>query len=136
MTMSNKIIHLQMIEAVIERMAKNSFTLKGWSMTLVVAIFSFLIQSTEKKYILITYVPVIIFWFLDSYYLQLERKYKALYKEVARKNEDITDFNMDISVVTPDKYLLYLSSLFSVTEWLFYISIVLSITGLIFIIYF
>jgi len=30
----NKIKHLEMIEAVIERMAKNSFQLKGWAMTL------------------------------------------------------------------------------------------------------
>lgn len=34
----NKIKHLEMIEAVIERMAKNSFQLKGWAMTLVAAV--------------------------------------------------------------------------------------------------
>ena len=30
-----KIKHIEMIETIIERMAKNSFQLKGWSMTLI-----------------------------------------------------------------------------------------------------
>lgn len=36
--MENKIKHLEMIEHIIERMAKNSFQLKTWTMTLVAAI--------------------------------------------------------------------------------------------------
>ena len=31
--MDNKIKHLEMIEAIIERMANNSFLLKGWAIT-------------------------------------------------------------------------------------------------------
>ena len=43
----NKIKHLEMIEAVIERMAKNSFQLKGWAMTLVAAVGA--LASQKKK---------------------------------------------------------------------------------------
>ena len=38
--MEVKLKHLEMIQAVITRMAKNSFLLKGWSITLTAAIFA------------------------------------------------------------------------------------------------
>ena len=34
----NKIKHLEMIESIIERMAKNSFQLKAWAMALVTVV--------------------------------------------------------------------------------------------------
>jgi len=37
--MENKIKHLEMIQGVINRMASNSFALKGWAVTLVSGIF-------------------------------------------------------------------------------------------------
>lgn len=45
--MENKIKHLEMIEHIIERMAKNSFQLKTWTMTLVAAIFTSLDKGTQ-----------------------------------------------------------------------------------------
>ena len=38
--MENKLKHLQMIQGIINRMASNSFALKGWSVTLVAGIFA------------------------------------------------------------------------------------------------
>jgi hypothetical protein len=38
--MDAQIAHLQMIQAVITRMGSNSFLLKGWSVTLVAALFA------------------------------------------------------------------------------------------------
>ena len=38
--MESKIAYLQMIQAVIARMAGNSFLIKGWSVTLVAALFA------------------------------------------------------------------------------------------------
>ena len=46
------------------------------------------------------FIPPIAFWFLDSFYLQLERKYKILYKRVSDKSEGNIDFNMDITGIS------------------------------------
>lgn len=60
-----EIKHLEMIESVIERMGQNSFALKGWTMTLVVAISAFSAAGTERKFALVAIAPIIAFWFLD-----------------------------------------------------------------------
>ena len=120
-----EIKHLEMIESVIERMGQNSFALKGWTMTLVVAICAFSAAGTERKFALVAIAPIIAFWFLDSFYLQKERKYRELYKNVtAHKAEP---FNMDISNITGNK-TAFNKCLFSVTEWLFYLVCIIAIT--------
>ncbi len=77
-----KIEHLKMIEDIIKRMASNSFYLKGWSVSLISAILVFVKLDANICFIWIALLPTITFWYLDAYYLQLERKYKKLYKEV------------------------------------------------------
>lgn len=67
--MDNKLKHLELIQGVINRMASNSFKLKGWAVTLASGIFALASKESDKMYFLITYVPVIVFWFLDAYYL-------------------------------------------------------------------
>lgn len=122
--MDNKIKHLEMIEAVIERMAKNCFQLKGWAMTLVAAICALSTQGSDKKFIILAFVPILGFWILDSFYLQQERKYKLLYKNVAAKKEENIDFNLDTSLaegtVKETKCLCFANCMFSVSEIWFY----------------
>ena len=95
-----KIKHLEMIEAVIERMAKNCFQLKGWAMTLVAIVGALGAQGSDKKFMLLAFIPILGFWVLDAFYLQQERRYKQLYKNVAIKNEDEIDFNLDANQAT------------------------------------
>lgn len=124
MSIQNKLKHLIMIETVIERMAKNCFQLKGWTMTLVAAVSALASQSSDKRFIIIAFIPILGFWILDSFYLQLERKYKLLYKNVAAKSEEDIDFNLDTrlaigSTVEMEK-LCFFKCMFSVTEIWFY----------------
>ena len=79
--MENKIEHLKMIEKIIERMAKNSFQLKGWAMTLVTLVGALSANDADKRFIILAFIPIIVFWLLDSFYLQQERRYRALYRE-------------------------------------------------------
>lgn len=94
--MENKIKHLEMIQAVIQRMANNSFQLKGWAVTLVGIIGALSTSQDNKRFFVLAFVPIIAFWGLDSFYLQLERKFTVLYKNVVTKNNDNIDFSMDI----------------------------------------
>ena len=77
----NKRCHLNMIQQVITRMRNNSFALKGWSVGMMIAIYAFASQNSHKA-VVVTLIPLIVFWFLDSYYLTLERKFRALYDDV------------------------------------------------------
>lgn len=43
-----KVPHLEMIQGVINRMARNSFALKGWAVTLVAGIFALSSKNTDK----------------------------------------------------------------------------------------
>jgi len=122
--MENKIKHLEMIESIIERMAKNCFQLKGWAMTLVAAVSALSSKDADKKFIIISFVPIIVFWILDSFYLQQERRYKALYREVTEKKEDEIDFNLNTrkALYKDDeaKRICFCRCLFSITELMFY----------------
>ena len=93
--MGNKNQHLELIQGVINRMANNSFALKGWAVTLVAGLF--VLASKEANYIffLIAYIPILFFWGLDSYYLLQERLYRALYDKVRCQDEDKIDFDLN-----------------------------------------
>lgn len=119
--MESKIKHLEMIQGIINRMASNSFYLKGWAVTLVAGIFAISAKDSEKTFFLISYIPILIFWGLDSYYLQLERKYRNLYKKVSQLKENEIDFSMTITEELCDEKTQYFNCLISITESLFYI---------------
>ncbi|MDY3990289.1 MAG: hypothetical protein SOY96_00255 [Lachnospiraceae bacterium] len=125
---ADKVQHLQMVENVIQRMAANSFQLKGWSLTVASIIAALVSNNAPGGVMFITLIPVVAFWFLDSYYLQLERKYRCLYDKV--RNGLITDYDMDIDKIKSEEdkeckedKLCYLNCLFSKTEKAFYFSV-------------
>lgn len=98
--MNDKTEHLKMIQEVITRMNTNSFQIKGWTISLVSALLALYINSSKVAYIFIALIPVIILWILDSYYLQQERRFRALYNDVVNDETDnIKKFTMSI-----DKY--------------------------------
>lgn len=97
-TDENKRNHLLMIQGIIDRMGRNFFSLKEWSIGIMIAIFAFAGKNTHKA-VIITLIPLIVFWFLDAYYLMLERKFRALYDDVRLKDESSIDFNMNFNII-------------------------------------
>lgn len=75
------------IQGVINRMASNSFLMKGWAITLVSVT---LLLKGENYQVYIAFIPLITFWYLDAYFLRLERAYRKLYSWVI-KNRLKTD---------------------------------------------
>ena len=67
--------HLEMMQGVIQRMAENSRSCKVWCVTLVAATLVLVARTGEPQHALIALVPTLLFLFLDSYYLALERAY-------------------------------------------------------------
>lgn len=131
MDCGNKIKHLEMVEAIIERMAKNCFQLKGWAMTLVAIVGSLASKDSDKRFIILAFIPIIVFWLLDAYYLQQERRYKSLYREIAEKKEEESDFNLNTRKVRyldeEAKRICFGKCIFSLSELLFYGALFLSL---------
>jgi len=50
-SMEAKIKHLELIQTVISRMARNSFILKGWGVTLISAIFALTVGKSERAFV-------------------------------------------------------------------------------------
>ena len=123
--MENKIKHLEMIQDVIKRMASNSFALKGWAVTIVAALFALSAKESNDLFFLVAFIPVLMFWFLDSYYLKQERLYRSLYDDV-RKPQSTTDFSMAAKYEKyPEKRNRFWNCFKSPTELWFYFPLAL-----------
>jgi hypothetical protein len=61
--------HLELIQGIINRMAGNSFKLKGWSVVLVSALFALGVSDANDDFVLLAFLPAIAFWVLDGYFL-------------------------------------------------------------------
>ena len=126
---TNKIGHLNMIQETIKRMGSNSFYLKEWSVGIMIAIYSFA-SNDEHKSVVITVIPLIVFWLLDTYYLTLERKYRCLYENVRKMDEKDIDFdmsleNIEIKMNQLEKYCFFKIA-FSKTILSFYLVCILT----------
>ncbi len=94
----NKIGHLNMIQEIITRMGNNSFSLKQWAVGIMIAIYAFAGENSHKA-VIVTIIPLVVFWILDSYYLMIERKFRCLYDKVRKKKEKNIDFNMNFNSI-------------------------------------
>lgn len=95
--MEKKLKHLEFIQNVITRMNSNSFLIKGWTITLVSALFALAANDSNLKFVWVSYIAILVFWILDGFFIAIERRFRDLYSEVAEKEEDKIDFKMDTS---------------------------------------
>ncbi len=117
---SDKRLHLQFVQNVITRMNTNSFQIKTWTITVFAAFLALAANSKNYIFVFISVFPTLIFYFLDAYYLQQERKFRGLYNDIIAGKIDC--YNMPINLYKGDKYS-YKNVLLSVTLWGFYPSI-------------
>lgn len=95
-----KIAHLGFIQGVINRMANNSFLLKGWAITIVAAAFS--IYEKKPDILWAAYIPVILFCLLDGYFFYQEKLYRKLYEKVSNDEGSINRFSLNATVVNQE----------------------------------
>lgn len=118
--MENKLKHLEFIQNNIIRMSTNSFIIKGWAVTLVSAIFALSEKDSDKNYVMLSYFGILLFWYLNGFFLLQETRFRALYDVVRIKNESTIDFSMDISNYKSGRNTLW-SSLFAKSIWPLYV---------------
>lgn len=89
----SKIKHLEMLQAVITRMANNSFLVKGWCITLVSALLALSAKEVPNM-VYVAALPVLMFWWLDAFFLRQERLFRELFDHVRENGKDEADFSM------------------------------------------
>jgi len=121
--------HLEFIQNIITRMNTNSFQLKGLTITIVSALMAVYASNPKVLFVFLGIPPTILFWFLDTYYLQQERKFRGVYNDVAKlkNNVVVKRYEMPIHKYTKaiDKQYSYWNVLFSKTIAWLYISIII-----------
>lgn len=90
--------HLGMLQSVISRMAQNSANAKTWSISIAAAMGALSIHGSMRDGWIAT-LPVLTFWYLDSYYLRQEKLFRALFQAAADRR--ITLFSMDTGPFKP-----------------------------------
>jgi hypothetical protein len=112
---------LKIVQDIVKRMALNSFLIKGWTITLVIAT---LLLKGDKYQALLAFLPILVFWYLDAYFLWIERLYRRLYDWIRsnRLNTDEYLFDMDYRRFIKDEQSK-LRVMFSITLGWFYGSI-------------
>lgn len=128
--------HLEFIQSNIARMNQCSFQMKGWAITVVTALLALYAASIvpeldqgNNMFIFVSIAPTVIFWFLDSFYLQQERKFRGLYNDLIdeKQSTEIRDYEMPLNRYCGCQYCLF-KIMWSKTEAILYLPI---ITGLI-----
>ena len=85
---------LVVVQDVIKRMSSTSFLVKGWSVTLVVA--TLLVKNQSGAY-WVALLPLLVFWYLDSFFLYQERLYRELYNWVSAHRLETDDFLFNLN---------------------------------------
>jgi len=112
---------IEIIQDIIKRMAFNSFMIKGWAITLVVAT---LLLRGSKYQVLLAYIPIFVFWFLDAYFLWQERLYRRLYNWVIQHRLETDEHLFDMNAYRfKDDEQSIPRIMFSITLGWFYVSI-------------
>lgn len=77
-----RIEHLKIIQAVIDRMGRNSFAIKAGSLTVVAGLLALTLGINCWKLSAIGTIPVAMLWGLDTFFIRQERIFRRLYDTV------------------------------------------------------
>ncbi len=87
--------HLDFVQGVITRLARNSFLIKGWTITLAAAVLAVAVDRNEAGVALLAFLPGLTFWGLDAYYLRQERLFRKLYEAAISPTGATAVYSMD-----------------------------------------
>jgi len=129
--------YLGFAQNIVSRLASNSANAKTWCVTLVAGLLA-LAAGTDNNWHLIIkvcYLPVVLFCFIDMYYLFLERFFRDKYKEITNKarKQELSEDEL-FAFKGPDKLLCsnFFKSFLSHSIWPFYIIQAVALTIIIF----
>jgi len=91
---------VEIVQGIITRMGINSFLVKGWAITLVVA--SLLISGFSYHHF-VAFLPWMIFWAYDAYFLRMEKLYRKLNDWLINNRYKSEEFLLDMNKSSLEK---------------------------------
>ena len=121
--------YISLLQENINRMASNSANCKTWLITILAALLAVQASLSELRGLVwIALIPTVLFYFLDSYYLGLERRFIKIEERFInekRTGHDTTQMHYDFktkSIMSDCKATFY--AMGSTSTWLFYLTII------------
>ena len=114
---------IDLIQGCINRMAQNSFMLKGWALTIFAGVTAFTKGENFSDSITLvctTIIPFVCFWILDTFFLRTEKKYRKMYEDMLTKrkiNNTEGQYELNPKTIKVD---CFLKVMFSITMVFFY----------------
>ncbi len=114
---------IDLIQNCINRMANNSFLLKGWAISIVAIVLTLSEDRTNSLFLFCAvFLPLLCFWYLDTFFLHTETMYRKMYEWVlAERKKDNLDSQYDLN---PHRFKgdvkLFCKIMFSKTLRIFY----------------
>lgn len=129
--LTNDEIHkeIDLIQSCINRMAKNSFMVKGWMVTLVAAFVALLSDKVSEIVIaVLSGVIIFCFWFIDGFFLKTEKLFRKKYEWVIKNRHvnngnclyDLNPYNKEMWLNPDEKMPNIVSCMFTKTLIPFY----------------
>lgn len=121
--------HLSISQSVIQRMATNSSSCKGWCITIVSAILVLVADKSKPDYALIALIPIALFLALDAYYLSLEKRFIASYNNFIEKLHKRELNASDLYAIVPkgNPLKILFQALISFSVWPFYLTLLIMV---------
>ena len=124
--------YLNILQSIVSRMAGNSANCKTWCITLVSGILVVIADKAKPNYGWLALIPVLLFFFLDAYYLGQERAFRATYNDFVRRMHSGIAETTDLFIVAPLKgfnvITATLQSTLSFAIYPFYLTLIAMIT--------
>lgn len=89
--------HLEFVQAIITRMAGNSFLIKGWAITIVAALNAISGKDGNISYGAVALACIPFFCWFDAYYLCLEKQFRYLYNHLLDNTAQLGNFKMPVT---------------------------------------
>lgn len=94
------------LQEIIKRMASNSFEIKKWTVALIVVAVTFKSESCYQ--LLVGFIPLFLFWYLNAYFLRQERLFRKKYKDLIKlAQRAMRDFLMLVRKSMKKKWIAY-----------------------------
>lgn len=124
--------HLEFIQNNIARMNQASFQVKGMAIAILTALLAAYVAVPvnnivgNRTFLFVAIVPTLIFWILDTYYLQQEKKFRGVYEDAIKIQSGIALYDMPLDKYKHGKYG-FLRCMFTKTEWILYLPVIIGL---------
>ncbi len=97
---------IDLIQSCINRMAQNSFFIKGWTVSLISVLIALLPEKVDVNIVCILGIVITLcFWYLDGFFLKTEKLFRMKYNWVIQNRAINDKYFYDLNPYNKDMWL-------------------------------